>query len=41
MSTPARINDPFADYVQLVSAGLKHVNPDQNRRLSRNSESSC
>lgn len=25
MSTPAKIHDPFADYLQLISAGLKHI----------------
>ncbi len=30
MSTPAKtVDDPFADYVQLISAGLKHVHAEQ------------
>lgn len=29
MSTPAKFNDPFGEYLQLVSAGLKHVDTEQ------------
>jgi uncharacterized membrane protein len=29
MNTPVEFNDPFADYLQLISRGLKHMNEEQ------------